>query len=149
MEKLFWSIALPGFGQFLNGKYIKGITLIVLEFIVNVQSNLNDIIILSFNGQIEASIDHTNYQWLMFYPCLYMYAIWDAYKDSGEAKSKGLFFPFVSGAYFATVGIIYSRTLTIFGILIGPVWLPILFMILGIVIGVFVKRIVYKRPKTI
>lgn len=24
IEMLFWSIALPGFGQFLNGKYLEG-----------------------------------------------------------------------------------------------------------------------------
>ena len=30
-EKLLWSIALPGFGQMLNGKYVKGILLIILE----------------------------------------------------------------------------------------------------------------------
>ncbi|WP_108672093.1 hypothetical protein [Peribacillus acanthi] len=149
MEKLLWSVALPGFGQFLNGRYVKGITLIILEFIVNVQANLNDIIILSFNGKIEESILHTNYQWLMFYPCLYMYAIWDAFRDSGEAKSKGLFLPFVCGAYFATVGIIYSKSLTLFGLLIGPVWLPILFMIIGNVVGAILKNIFYKQTKTI
>jgi TM2 domain-containing membrane protein YozV len=35
-ETLLWSIALPGFGQFLNGKYVKGLTLLFLEFLVNV-----------------------------------------------------------------------------------------------------------------
>lgn len=24
MEKLFWSIALPGFGQYLDGQFLKG-----------------------------------------------------------------------------------------------------------------------------
>lgn len=42
-ETLLWSIALPGFGQLLNGKLIKGTVLIFLEFMVNVQSNLNEI----------------------------------------------------------------------------------------------------------
>ncbi len=36
MEKLFWSIALPGFGQLLNGKYLKGGLFIFLEFLINI-----------------------------------------------------------------------------------------------------------------
>lgn len=42
-EKLLWSIALPGFGQLLNGKYLKEILLIVLEFSINVQSHFYDL----------------------------------------------------------------------------------------------------------
>lgn len=45
-EKLLWSIAFPGFGQLLNGKYVKGIIFISLEFIINVQSKFNQIIYL-------------------------------------------------------------------------------------------------------
>ena len=37
-EVLLWSIAFPGFGQLLNGKYFKGIMLILLEVIINIQS---------------------------------------------------------------------------------------------------------------
>ena len=85
-EKLLWSIALPGFGQLLNGKYIKGILFIFLEFLVNVQANFNEIIILSFQGDIEKAIVQADYQWLMFYPCLYFFAIWDAFKDGGGRK---------------------------------------------------------------
>jgi hypothetical protein len=42
IEKVLWSIALPGFGQLLNGKFLKGLLLIVLEFLINVQSNFNN-----------------------------------------------------------------------------------------------------------
>jgi TM2 domain-containing membrane protein YozV len=38
LEKVLWSIAIPGFGQFLNEKYIKGIVLILLELIINVKA---------------------------------------------------------------------------------------------------------------
>jgi len=44
-EVLFWSIALPGFGQILNKKYAKGILFILLEFTINLQANLNEAII--------------------------------------------------------------------------------------------------------
>lgn len=50
LEVIFWSIGLPGFGQLLNGKVVKGIFFIALEFIINVQSGFNGIILLSFLG---------------------------------------------------------------------------------------------------
>ncbi|WP_066060051.1 hypothetical protein [Robertmurraya korlensis] len=52
-EKLFWSIALPGFGQLSNGHYVKGIVFLILEIMINVQGNFNELIFLSFNGEIE------------------------------------------------------------------------------------------------
>jgi hypothetical protein len=103
-EALLWSIALPGFGQFLNGKLIKGFILLILEILINVLANFNEVIILSFYGDIEKAIIQTNYQWLMFYPCLYFYAMWDAWKDSGGGKERHSFLPFVFAAYFVTVG---------------------------------------------
>ena len=57
-EKLMWSIALPGFGQYLNGKYFKGTVLLILEFLINVQANFNQVILLSFHGEIGEAIDH-------------------------------------------------------------------------------------------
>ncbi|AZV43255.1 membrane protein [Peribacillus asahii] len=74
-EKLMWSIALPGFGQYLNGKYFKGTVLLILEFLINVQANFNQVILLSFHGEIGDAIQHADYQWLMFYPCLYLFAM--------------------------------------------------------------------------
>lgn len=62
MEKLLWSIALPGFGQLLNGKFFKGTLFIFLEFLINMQANFNEVILLSFHGQIEEAIQQTNYQ---------------------------------------------------------------------------------------
>jgi hypothetical protein len=53
----------------LNGEYIKGVMLIFLEVLVNVQGNFNKVIILSFHGDIEKAIIQADYQWLMFYPC--------------------------------------------------------------------------------
>lgn len=142
-EALLWSIAFPGFGQFLNGKPLKGIVFMFLEFLVNVQANFNEIIILSFHGEIEKAIVHADYQWLMFYPCLYFFAMWDAFKDAGGGKEKYSFLPFVFSAYFVTVGCIYSCNLRVFGVLFGPVWLPILFVIPGLAVGLLIKKFLY------
>jgi hypothetical protein len=141
IEKLLWSIALPGFAQLLNQKYIKGITFIILEFIVNVESNFNLAIMFSFHGDIITAIEQTNYQWLMFYPCLYFFAMWDAIKDAKGNNPPFSFLPFVFAAYFVTVGIIYSSKIKIFGILLGPVFLPILFTIPGLLTGFLILKI--------
>jgi hypothetical protein len=143
-EKLLWSIALPGFGQILNQKYIKGILFILLEFLVNIKSNFNEAIISSFQGSIDTSIVQIDYRWLMFYPCLYFFSMWDAVKDANgkEEITPLLFLPFVFSAYFVTVGLIFSTKIKIFGILLGPIFLPMLFVIPGVLIGLGIKKLI-------
>ncbi|MED4600273.1 hypothetical protein P9314_06100 [Paenibacillus validus] len=147
LESLFWCIAFPGFGQFLNGQYFKGIILIALEFAINMGANLNTTIIESFQGRIQLSIEHTDYQWLMFYPCVYMFGIWDAYKHAGGGKSPNATFPFVFCAFFATVGVVYSPNFRIAGVLLGPVWLPMLFAFIGVFFGLGIKRLLDGKAK--
>jgi hypothetical protein len=141
VEILLWNIALPGFGQLLNGKYVKGILFISMEILINVQSHMNEIIVSSFQGEINLAIEQANYQWLMFYPCLYMFAMWDGYRDVKGAKTSYSFLPFVFAAFSVTIGVIYSSKLRIFGVLLGPIWLPILFLPLGLGIGLVTKII--------
>ncbi|MBM7585867.1 hypothetical protein JOC86_002409 [Bacillus pakistanensis] len=140
-EKLLWSIALPGFGQYLNGKYFKGTVLLMLEILINVQSNFNQVILLSFHGEISDAIKHADYQWLMFYPCLYFFSMWDAVKDADGEKDPYSFLPYVFAAFFVTMGLIFSSNLTVFGVLLGPVWLPVLFVFPGIIIGLIIRKI--------
>lgn len=144
IEALLWSIALPGFSQLLNGKLFKGFLFVFLEILINVQSNFNEIIRLSFQGEIERAIVQANYQWLMFYPCLYFLAMWDAYKDVEGGKDKYSFLPFVFCAYFVTVGCIYSSNMRLFGIMFGPVWLPMLCVIPGLIVGNLLRVVMRK-----
>jgi len=144
-EILFWSIAFPGFGQILNGKLVKGFILVGLEILINVQANFNKAIILSFNGEIESAIQQTDYQWLMFYPCLYFFSMWDAFKDAGGAKDPLLFLPFVFAGFFVTAGLIYSAKIRLFGVLLGPIWLPVLFMFFGLGVGFIIKLLIEKK----
>ena len=141
-EKLMWSIALPGFGQYLNKKYFKGTVFLILEFLINVQANFNHVILLSFHGEIGNAIKYTDYQWLMFYPCIYFFAMWDAVKDAGGGKDPYSFLPYVFSAFFVTVGLIISSNVTIFGVLFGPVWLPMLFVFPGVLVGFIFKKII-------
>lgn len=142
LEKILWSIAIPGFGQLLNKKYIKGLVLIVLEICINLMSKLNTAIIFSFHGKTQSANEITNYYWLMYYPCIYFFSIWDAYKDATEDPKPFLVLPFVFAAYFSTVGVIYSDCFKIFDFLLGPVWLPLISAILGILVGFSIQSFI-------
>ncbi|WP_373893879.1 hypothetical protein ACUL41_02990 [Virgibacillus natechei] len=145
LEKLLWSIALPGFGQLLNGMYLKGVVLVALEFFINVFGNINEVIISSFQGNIETAIGQADFLYIMFYPCMYFFAMWDAYKDAGGGIKPFSFLPFVFGAYFMTVGVIYSSVFTFFGIMPGPIWLPLLSIIPGVFTGLLLQKILRKK----
>jgi hypothetical protein len=145
LEKAMWSIAIPGFGQFLNKKYFKGVILIALEFLINVKANINTAIVLSFLGKTEEAVEASNYQWLMFYPCVYMYSIWDAYRDGIEEREKPLLFlPFAIAAYTETVGVVYSGVFRINKSMLGPIFLPMICIFIGLGIGFIIRSIILK-----
>ncbi|MHC5531829.1 hypothetical protein [Priestia megaterium] len=149
LEAVLWSIALPGFGQLLNGQLIKGLTFIFLEFLINTKSSFNNAILYSFLGQINKAIEVVNYQWLMFYPCVYMFAMYDAYKYSTKNTPYLSFLPFVGGAYTVTVGLMYSSKLHFGEVLLGPIWLPIIFLVPGLILGFIVRYLLMKCLKGI
>src|SRR5699024_6629014 len=68
------------------------------------------------------AIELVDYQWLLFYPCLYFFVMWDAFRDAGGGKSRHSYLPFVFAAYIMTLGVIYS-SISIWGDLFCPVWL--------------------------
>jgi|SRR5690625_370789 len=144
-EVLFWSIALPGFGQLLNRKYVKGIVLIIFEMMINVKGNMNIVIMKSFLGEMKEAIYQADFLWLMFYPCVYLFAIWDAYRDAGGEEKPFMYFPFVFSAFAGTIGVIYSTKFSINGLLIGPVFFPIMTMVIGFVVGFLIKKIVLRH----
>jgi hypothetical protein len=146
-DKILWSIALPGFGQLLNGQFLKGLLFLVLEFILNCRARLNDIIILSFNGETYAAAEHTDYHWLMFYPCVYMFAMYDAYRDGGGDRHPLAVLPFVLAAFLATVGMIYSKVWRIRSVFLGPVWAPMILCFVGVFLGLVLKRVLLKREQ--
>jgi len=147
-EAILWSIALPGFAQILNKKLLKGIVFIFLEFLINVNSHFNTAIMASFLGEIDRAFQVLDYQWLMFYPCVYMFAMWDAVKDSVQGKmSSYSFLPFVCSAYSVTVGLMYSPIVQVKGIYIGPIFFPMLSVIPGLGIGAMLMYLLRKLEK--
>lgn len=145
LEKALWSIAIPGFGQFLNRQYFKGAVLVLLEFLINSKANINTAIVLSFLGKTEQAVEASNYQWLMFYPCVYLYSIWDAYRDGSYGEEKPLMFiPFALSAYIETVGVVYSGVFRINGVLLGPIFLPMACIFVGLGLGFLIRSIAIK-----
>lgn len=138
---------MPGLPQLLKGRLLKGILFIGLALTINIQSHLNTILLLSFQGMVDEAIKQANYQWLMFYPCLYFFSMWDAYKDADEENSPLSFLLFVFSAYFVTVGIMYSSTFTIKGMLLGPLWLPVLCSLIGLLVGLVIKKVIISIRK--
>jgi hypothetical protein len=143
LEAILWSVAFPGFGQLLNGHLIKGILFIVLEFTININSSFNQAIMLSFLGNIKEAAKVVDHQWLMFYPCVYMFAMYDAYKFAEGENPRLSFVPFAFGAYFVTIGLMYSPN-KFFGIFFGPIWLPMMSLIPGLGIGFIIRNIIIK-----
>lgn len=142
-EAILWSVALPGFGQLLNHQFLKGALFIFLEFLINSQSHFNDSIRFSFLGEIEKAVQVTNYQWLMFYPCLYFFAMWDCFKQAGTPPSYS-FLPFVCCAYSVTTGLMYAEKGTAIGRTMGPVWFPMLMVLPGLLAGLLIRWIIMR-----
>jgi hypothetical protein len=85
---MLWSCVLPGFGQFYNKEYLVGAVLIGLEFIVNLNSNLNLSLIFTFMGDINSAHQSIDYKWALFYPSLYGYGIWQAFNSAIANNDK-------------------------------------------------------------
>lgn len=85
-----WSATFPGFGHMYLGKYLHGFILIIWEIVVNNQSNLNTVIVLSFLGKFEEAKAVINEEWALLYVAVYIYSIWDSYRCAIEMKKAHL-----------------------------------------------------------
>lgn len=87
-----------------------------------------------------------NYEWILFYPCSYMFAMWDAFKDADGSQLRPFtYMPFVCGAIFVTVAIFYSTDRFYLGEKLGPIFLPILSLIPGLLVGFLIKWLLDKE----
>lgn len=83
-----WSIAMPGCGQIYNRDWFLGLLLLASEFIINCKSNLNQAIFLSFHFDLAQARTIIDYQWGLFYPSIYTYALWNAFNRAVENNAK-------------------------------------------------------------
>lgn len=79
-----WSALLTGFGHIYNGKSLKAFILLVWAVAIIYLAHINDAIILTFTGKFHRVPEIVHYQWLMFFPSIYIFAIWDSYNDTIE-----------------------------------------------------------------
>lgn len=144
---MLWSLCIPGFGQLYNRDYINGLVLVALEFIINVKAKLNLAILLTFRGLIDTANQTADIQWLLFYPCVYSYSMWQAYNKAAEIiqldgdvkeNCRRLRYSghFIGAAMGGTLGIIYLEQ---FGVILGG----IVGMIAGAAAGCLAEK-VYK-----
>ncbi|MFZ5644011.1 MAG: hypothetical protein ACOY46_10505 [Bacillota bacterium] len=80
----FWSALLPGFGHIYNMKTIKGFIILSWTVAIIYFSHVNNAIIATFTGNFSRAAEMVHYQWLMFFPSIYLFSIWDSYGDSVE-----------------------------------------------------------------
>jgi len=78
----WWSAALPGFGHLILGQYLKGLSLIVLEVILNTLGKMNLAIMYSFTGHFDLSRQVLDPRCAFLYITVFTYSIWDSYRGT-------------------------------------------------------------------
>lgn len=81
-----WSALLPGFGHIYNRKAFKGFIILGWAVAIVYFSRINDAIIATFTGQFTKVDEIIDYQWLLFFPSIYLFSMWDSYNDSVEVN---------------------------------------------------------------
>lgn len=80
----FWSLLLGGAGHFYNMQLIKGVILMGWHFVISQQSGLSEAIVHTLLGQWDLAKQCVDYQWLLFWPSIHMFNVWNAYVDCVE-----------------------------------------------------------------
>jgi len=150
---LLWSITIPGFGQLYNGDYVIGLVLVLLEFVINVKANLNLAILYSFRGECLQAANIANFQWVLFYPCVYCFSLWQAYNQAIETNrtnnnsTVNNYYTYYNGVFVGaamggTLGVIYSFSL-------GPILGGLAGMAAGALVGLVIEKNIKKRTSPI
>lgn len=86
----WWSAALPGFGHLSLGSYVSGFLLFFWEMFVNTKAHLNVAILYSFTGRFDMAREVVDGSWLLFYPPLFIFAVWDSYRRTLQLNRLSL-----------------------------------------------------------
>lgn len=82
----WWSAAFPGFGHWMLSKHALGVLLVIWEIVVNSYSHINEAILYSFIGHFAEAKAIADMKWLPIYIGLYIFAVWDSYKQAVETN---------------------------------------------------------------
>jgi len=81
---LVWSALLMGFGHIYNKRALKAIILLGWGVAIIFAGNVDHAIVATFRGQFLQAKEIVDYQWLLFFPSIYVFSMWDAYNDCVE-----------------------------------------------------------------
>jgi hypothetical protein len=157
-----WSMVLPGFGQFYNKDYIIGFVLLGVEFLLNLNSNLNLALVYSFTGDFARAHSVIDYRWGMFYPSLYAFSIWQAFNAAKAHNDRfldhvlkkrthltGFFIGMVVGMNFGLFwhDFMFLNQFKMLSILNMPVFSGLFFgLVLGM-LGNFLEKKIYRQKR--
>ncbi|ABR48151.1 membrane protein [Alkaliphilus metalliredigens QYMF] len=79
----FCSAVVGGMGQIYNAQYVKGFILIGWVMVINFYSQFNHLLFKFINGR-EIFVYQVDWQWLLFYPSIIGFCIWDSYVGAVE-----------------------------------------------------------------
>lgn len=79
-----WSALLTGFGHIYNNKTFKALILLGWTVAIIYFANLSDAIVYTLLGNFDQARQIIDYQWVLFFPSVYIFAIWDSYNDAAE-----------------------------------------------------------------
>jgi hypothetical protein len=148
VEAVAWNLFFPGLAQITVTKRLgKGVFFFLLILLININARINEIVILSLKGETQRAVGVTDYQWLLFYSCLYFFALWEGYRECGGINEQYAFIPFVFSGYMTTIGIVFSPSIHLSGFLLGPLWLPVIVAVISFLIGMLLRTILLKLLK--
>lgn len=81
---LFLSIFLGGAGHFYNNKSIKAMMLMGWHLAIWLNAGLNRALVATVQGNWQEVHSLIDYQWLLFWPSMHLFNIWNAWHDSVE-----------------------------------------------------------------
>lgn len=80
----FLSLFLGGAGHLYNFKIIKAVMLMGWHLAIWLNAGLNRALIATVQGRWEEIHAIVDYQWLLFWPSMHMFNVWNAYVDTVE-----------------------------------------------------------------
>nr|WP_144036446.1 hypothetical protein [Sporomusa acidovorans] len=59
----------------------------ILETVINYMAKLNLCIYYVFNGDFEQALKNIDFQWILFYPAIWSFSMWQAYDYAVAIKT--------------------------------------------------------------
>lgn len=77
----FWALTLGGAGHFHNMQLLKGLVLMMWHMAIWIESGMSQAVALTLLGRTAEIGQVINYEWLLFWPSIHMFNVWNAWVD--------------------------------------------------------------------